>query len=80
MDTTQERQPNAFVRFMASGLGRLLRIVLGIVVILVGLLIVKGAWGWVLAVIGLVPIAAGAFNFCILGPLFGTSFWGRTIR
>jgi hypothetical protein len=29
-----------------------------------------------MAVVGLVPIAAGVFNFCLLGPLFGVSLWG----
>lgn len=74
------RRVNPFARFMASGAGRLLRIIVGLVLILIGLLLVKGTWGWVIAVIGLVPLAAGIFDFCILGPLFGAGFWGRDIR
>ncbi len=73
-------KPNPFVGFMASGTGHLLRIVVGIVLILLGLLVVQGTWGWVLVVIGLVPLAAGVFDFCLLGPLLGVGFWGRDIR
>jgi hypothetical protein len=31
-------------------------------------------------VIGLVPLAAGVFDFCLLGPLLSVGFWGRDIR
>ena len=71
---------NPFVTFMASGAGRVLRIVGGIVLVLLGLLVVQGTWGWVLVVVGLVPLAAGIFDFCLLGPLFGAGWWGRDIR
>ncbi|MCX2726776.1 DUF2892 domain-containing protein [Thermomicrobium sp. 4228-Ro] len=74
------KSQNPFVAFMASGAGRLLRAVAGVVLILIGLLVVKGTWGWVLTVVGLVPLAAGLFDFCLLGPLFGAGFWGRDIR
>ncbi|MCX7623447.1 MAG: DUF2892 domain-containing protein [Thermomicrobium sp.] len=76
----QRTGQNAFVTFMASGAGRFLRIVAGLVLILLGLLVVRGTWGWVLAVIGLVPLAAGIFDFCLFGPVFGAGFWGRDIR
>ena len=67
----------AFAVFMASGAGRLIRIVAGIALI---------AWGWsmrdqtlgiVLMVGGLVPVLAGAFNVCLLAPLIGAPFAGK---
>jgi hypothetical protein len=67
-------------RFMASAAGRLLRIVAGVVLIVVGLTVVKGTGGWVLAVIGLLPIAAGGMNFCLLGPLMNAPFWGSKLN
>ena len=58
----------ALVRFMSSDSGRLARIAVG--AILVGL----GAWlggpFWVLAAIGVVPVAAGVFDWCLIAPLF----------
>jgi hypothetical protein len=30
--------------------------------------------------VGLVPLAAGIFDFCVLAPLMGKPFWGREIR
>lgn len=66
-----------FVGFMRSNAGRLLRIVAGLALILVGLLVLEGTGGIVLAVIGVVPLLAGIFNFCLFGPLFRLDFFGR---
>ncbi len=71
---------NPFCTFMASGTGRITRIVAGIVLIGLGLLVIKGTWGIVLAVIGVVPLAAGAFDFCVFAPLFGCPLSGPKIR
>jgi hypothetical protein len=66
-----------FVTFMRSGAGRGARIVAGAAIIVVGLALVKGAAGIVIAVIGLVPLLAGIFNFCLFAPLFGMDLMGR---
>jgi Inner membrane protein YgaP-like, transmembrane domain len=65
---------------MSSLSGRLLRIVAGIALILIGLLAVHGIVGIILAVVGLVVAAAGLFNFCIFAPLFGGPFWAKDIK
>jgi hypothetical protein len=67
-----------FVNFMRSNAGRLLRIVAGLVLIAVGLAVIGGTGGVILAIVGLVPLAAGIFNFCLFGPLFGVDLWGRS--
>lgn len=46
----------------------------------VGLFGAGGLWGILLAVLGAVMIAAGAFNFCRLAPLFHADLWGRPKR
>ncbi len=69
-----------FARFMSSLAGRLLRIVAGIALIVVGLVGVHGAGGIILAVVGLVVLAAGLFNFCIFASLFGGPFWAKDIK
>ena len=66
------------VRFMQSWTGRLLRMGAGALLMWYGLTQMVGTGGIVLAVVGLVPIAAGAFNFCLLGPLFGVTLMGRS--
>jgi len=63
---------------MQSWAGRLLRIGAGALLLWYGLTQMAGTGGTVLAVVGLVPIAAGVFNFCLLGPLFGVTLMGRS--
>lgn len=58
-----------FVHMMEQTNGRLARIVLGAILVGIGAT-VGGGW-WVLAIIGLVPIAAGIFDFCLIAPFFG---------
>lgn len=67
-----------FVHFMRSSGGRLLRVLAGAALIGVGIGAIGGAAGIVVAVIGIVPLLAGIFNFCLFGPLFGVDLWGRT--
>jgi uncharacterized membrane protein HdeD (DUF308 family) len=71
---------NPFVAFMASSTGRLVRIVAGIALIAVGLLVLQDTTGIILAVVGLVPLLAGVFDFCVFAPLFGNPFSGSKIR
>lgn len=71
---------NPFVRFMVSTAGRITRIAAGLVLIGVGLLWVQGIGGIILAVIGVVPLAAGLFDFCVFAPLFGAPLSGRKVR
>lgn len=57
------------VQFMETDTGRLARVAAGS--ILVGLGAWRGGGWWTLVAVGLVPLAAGLFNFCVAGPLFG---------
>lgn len=72
-----------FVRFMVSGFGRGLRIVAGLAILGVGVyLLTVGSIiaGAIMAVVGLVFFLAGAFDFCVLSPLFGYSLSGPKTR
>jgi hypothetical protein len=71
---------NPFVKFMASPAGRIIRIVAGIVLIAWGLLGIHGVGGIVVAVVGLLPLVAGLFDFCVFAPLFGAPLSGPKIR
>ena len=66
-----------FIRFMAGPWGRGLRIVAGLALVLVGMLVVGSVAGAIVAAVGLVPLFAGTFNFCLFAPLFGGPLNGR---
>ena len=70
----------AFFRFIASPTGRVVRIVAGLILIAAGLWWIQGVGGWILIIIGLVPLLAGAFDRCVLAPLFGLPFVGSSLR
>lgn len=65
--------------FMATPVGRLIRIVAGLVLIAVGLWVVGDTTGWIIAIIGLVPLAAGAANVCLIAPLLGAPLRGDDV-
>jgi hypothetical protein len=57
----------AFVTMMQSNAGRIARAVVGLAMIAIGLAL---GGGWLaVAVVGLVPLAAGVFDFCLAAPL-----------
>ncbi len=72
---SDKRESSWFEHFMASGYGRLARIALGLALIAVGL-VIGGMAGWIIATLGLVPIAAGVLNLCPVAPLWGGHFFG----
>ena len=50
-----------------GGIDKILRIIVGIVLISLAALGIVGAWGW----IGVVPLLTGLFSWCPLYPLLG---------
>ena len=72
---------NPFISFMASRNGRNVRIVAGVVLVILGFFVIDNTTtGIIVMLIGLVPLAAGIFDFCVLAPLFGAPFKGSEIR
>lgn len=71
---------NPFVKFMASPAGRITRFVAGIVLVALGLLVMHGVGGIIVTIVGLVPLLAGLFDFCVFAPLFGAPMSGPKIR
>lgn len=73
-----------FASFMASAVGRWLRIIVGFALVIGGLALTFQAAsvvaGVVMAVVGLVPLLAGVFDVCVFAPLFGAPFSGPKIR
>lgn len=67
----------AFAKFMAGPIGRLARIAVGLVLIVLGLFSVGGTGGVILALVGAVFVAVGVFNVCLIAPLIGAPFSGK---
>jgi DUF2892 family protein len=67
-----------FVEWMSQPAGRILRVVAGVVLIGVGLYF-QGVWGYVVAIVGVVPVLAGVFNFCLIAPILGAPFRPRSL-
>lgn len=67
-----------FVEWMSRPAGRILRAVAGVILIGVGLYF-QGVWGYVVAVVGVVPVLAGVFNFCLIAPILGAPFRARSL-
>jgi hypothetical protein len=61
---------NSLINFMQSIAGRALRVILGIALIYVGLVVVGGTVGTIVAIVGLLPIAMGVWGPCLLGFVF----------
>ncbi len=70
---------SAFIRFMASPAGRILRIVAGAAIIAYGLMVVGGSNGNLIAAIGILPILTGTLNICVIAPLFGKPLSGSKV-
>ncbi|WP_291377895.1 YgaP-like transmembrane domain [Demequina sp.] len=67
-----------FVAFMSSTAGRALRGVAGLALVAVGF-VLGGAW-LALVGVGVVFIAVGVFDICLLAPLFKQPFSGKAVR
>jgi hypothetical protein len=50
---------------------RVVRIVVGVVLLYIGIMVVAGVWGIVLDVIGAIALVTGVTGFCLLYRLFG---------
>ncbi len=59
---------------MRSGVGRTLRIIFGLFLIWWGF---SAGAGWIVGVVGFIPLLGGIFNFCVFAPLFGLNFMGQ---
>jgi hypothetical protein len=71
---------NSVFKFLASGTGRIVRIVVGAVLVILGFFINPTWLGIILVVIGLVPLLAGIFDVCVFAPLFKLPFSAKKIR
>jgi hypothetical protein len=67
---------SGFAKFINSLAGRILRVVVGLVLIIWGFT----GGGIVLIIIGLIPLGAGALDLCLISALLGGPISGKIIR
>ncbi|HEY0653679.1 MAG TPA: DUF2892 domain-containing protein [Chryseosolibacter sp.] len=69
-----------FAQFMASPAGRITRILAGAGLMILGATQTSAKTKASLLAVGAIPLSAGAFDFCLISPLFKGPFWGSQIR
>lgn len=78
--TSGERVASSgFGQFMASGAGRLLRIVAGVALIAWGISM-DSTGGYILAAVGVIPLLAGVFGICLITGLIGGLWTGSSVK
>ncbi len=75
----KRNKQHELARFMASPLGRGIRVAAGLALITSGMAR-RDRSGLALAALGLVPLMAGALNLCMLAPLLDEPFDGSELR
>lgn len=71
---------NPLISFLASRNGRIVRVVVGAILVIWGFFGIGGAGGVILGIVGLVPLLAGILDYCVFAPLFGNPIKGADIR
>jgi len=69
-----------FLTLMTSMAGRGAKIVLGLFILSLGLFVVEGTVGTILAIVSLLPIASGISDFCAAGFAMGYPLKGSEAR
>lgn len=69
----------SFAKFMSGPVGRGVRILAGLVLIVIGIKM-RHVGGAIVALVGLVPLFAGLTNVCVLAPLLRVPFNARKLK
>ena len=80
MSIAQSFNRSGFARFINTPAGRVVRIIVGIILIVWGYTIADTGLGIVLMIIGLFPLVAGVFDLCLASALLGGPVKGETLR
>jgi hypothetical protein len=80
MSIAESFNRSGLARFINAPAGRIVRIVVGIILIIWGYTIAGTALGIVLMIVGLFPLVAGVFDLCLVSALLGGPIKGETLR
>ena len=79
MSMAESFSQSGFAKFINSPTGRVMRIVVGLVLVGYGYTQSASTSGIVLMLVGLVPFAAGLFDWCLISALLGGPLSGALI-
>lgn len=68
-----------FAIFMSSPAGRILRVVAGAALVILGI-VLQSVLGVILVVVGAAVLLAGALDVCLVAPVVRVPFTGKKIR
>ena len=71
MSLAESFAKTGFAKFINTTAGRLVRIIAGLALIILGILEGLNTGGIILILLGLVPLTAGTLNLCIISGLLG---------
>lgn len=80
MSLAQTFGRSGFARFINSPAGRWTRIAAGVVLVALGYTQRATGVGIVLMILGLVPLVAGSFDWCLISALLGGPISGAALR
>ena len=79
MSLTESFAQTGFAHFINSSGGRVVRIIAGIVSIVWGYIELMDILGFILIMIGLIPLVAGLFNLCLVSAILGGPISGPEV-
>jgi len=71
---------SGFARFVNSPAGRIARVIVGIALVGWGYTLRGSCSGMALMVVGLIPLAAGILDWCLISALLGGPISGARVR
>jgi len=71
---------SGFARFVNSPAGRIARVIVGIALVGWGYTLRGSGSGMALMVVGLIPLAAGILDWCLISALLGGPISGARVR
>jgi DUF2892 family protein len=80
MNLAQKFARTPFARFINSTPGRIARIVVGAVLVIWGCVHLDESGAVMFIIAGLVPLAAGTVDICLISPLVGGPISGEKVR
>ncbi len=80
MSLAESFRRSAFSRFINAPAGRLARVVAGLALVALGATHLGSSWGLALLLLGVLPLATGTIDWCVLSALLGGPLTGRRLR
>ena len=80
MSLAQSFAQSTFARFINSPAGRITRVIAGLLLVVWGCMHLGQSDGPIFILVGLIPLATGAFDLCLISALLGGPISGKKVR